>query len=139
MKILVVVGAFGGVGRFYLYDGEGRLKNEGCRTVGLWQAMSCISIRWGARPLSKDMAESRGSIRITGFFTRFRWMEAPLFVFTPGDGHHSIDIAPGGKCFYDRWSRMNMPEKRRIADLSGRTLAELPEADLSEVRAKGSA
>ena len=125
-----------GRGRFYLYDGEGRLKNE--VTDGRFVAGHVVHIdTLGRSAIVEGYGGEQGINPHYRLFYKVPLDGGPAVCLTPEDGHHLIDIAPGGKCLYDRWSRMNMPEKRRIADLSGRTVTELPGADLSEVRAKG--
>lgn len=125
-----------GRGQFYLYDGDGRLKNA--VTDGRFVAGHVARIDTLGRSL---IVEGYGGEE--GINPHYRlFYKVPLdggkaVCLTPGNGHHSINIAPDGGRFYDRWSRMDLPERRRIADPAGRTVLELPGCDISEVRAKG--
>lgn len=125
-----------GRGQIYRYDGEGRLLNA--VTDGRFVAGHIVRIDTLGRSL---IVEGYGGEEAINphyrLFYRVPLDGGKAICLTPADGHHSIDIAPDGRHLYDRWSRMDLPEQRRITDLNGRTLVELPGTDLSEVRAKG--
>ncbi len=125
-----------GRGQFYRYDGQGHLLNA--VTDGRFVAGHIVRIDTLQRTA---IVEGYGGEE--GINPHYRlYYRVPLdggkaLCLTPADGYHSISISPDGSRIYDRWSRMNLPEKRRIADLEGRTLVELPGADISEIRARG--
>lgn len=125
-----------GRGQFYLYDGDGRLKNA--VTDGRFVAGHIARIDTLHRTLIVEgYGGEEGINPHYRLFYKVPLDGGPAVCLTPGNGHHSIDIAPDGRHFYDRWSRMDMPDRRRIADMHGRTVAELPGCDISRVRANG--
>lgn len=125
-----------GRGQFYRYDAHGRLLNA--VTDGRFVAGHVVRIDTLQRSM---IVEGYGGEQ--GINPHYRlFYRVPLdggkaVCLTPENGHHSIDIAPDGRYLLDRWSRMDLPEQRRIADLNGRTRAELPAEDISAVKARG--
>lgn len=125
-----------GLGQYYLYDKDGNLKNQ--ITDGRFVAGKISYIDTERRHV---IVEGYGGEKDVNPHYRL-FYKVPLdggesVCLTPEDGHHSINIAPGGKFLYDRWSRMDLPEQRRICDLEGNTVMTLPGADISDVCSKG--
>lgn len=126
-----------GKGRWYLYDGEGNLKNP--LTDEDFVCGNIVRIDTLER---KVIFEGYG--REPGINPHYRFYyeadmdgKSPVTLLTPGNGHHSIKFSPGGKYIEDTYSRMDCVPCRQIVDRKGKVRFSLPAADASEALAKG--
>lgn len=126
-----------GKGRWYLYDGEGNLRNE--LTDEDFVCGNIVSIDTLQR---KVVFEGYG--REEGVNPHYRFYyeadmdgRSPVRLLTPGNGHHSIKFSPGGKYIEDTYSRMDCAPCRQVVDRKGKVRFVLPAADASEAIAKG--
>ena len=126
-----------GMGRWYLYDGEGNLRNE--LTDEDFVCGNIVRIDTLQR---KVVFEGYG--REEGVNPHYRFYyeadmdgRSPVRLLTPGNGHHSIKFSPGGKYIEDTYSRMDCAPCRQVVDRKGKVRFVLPAADASDAIAKG--
>lgn len=126
-----------GKGRWYLYDGEGNLKNS--LTDDDFVSGNIVRIdTLGRKVVFEGYGREEGVNPHYRFFYEARLDgKAPARLLTPGNGHHSIKFSPGGKYIEDTWSRMDMVAQRQILDRKGKVRCQLPSADASAMIAKG--
>lgn len=64
--------------------------------------------------------------------------DGKLTLLTPENTHHIVDFSKNGKYFVDNYSTVNIPTKTVLRDAkSGKIVAELTEADVSEIQSMG--
>ena len=126
-----------GKGRWYLYDGEGNLKNE--LTHDDFVSGNIIKIDTLER---KVIFEGFG--REEGVNPHYRFYyeasfdgKSPVRLLTPGNGYHTIKFGPKGKYIEDTYSRMDCAPKRQIVDRKGNVRFTLPSADVSKALESG--
>ena len=126
-----------GKGRWYLYDGEGNLKNA--LTTEDFTSGNIIKIDTTDRKvIFEGYGKEAGINPHYRFYYEARFDgKVPAKLLTPGNGNHEIKFAPGGKYMEDTWSRMDMAPKRQIVDRKGKVRFELPATDVSALEAKG--
>lgn len=126
-----------GKGRWYLYDGEGNLKNS--LTDDNFVSGNIVRIdTLGRKVVFEGYGREEGVNPHYRFFYEARLDgKAPARLLTPGNGHHSIKFSPEGKYIEDTWSRMDMVAQRQILDRKGKVRCQLPSADASALIAKG--
>ena len=126
-----------GKGRWYLYDGEGNLKNS--LTDEDFVSGHIVRIDTTDRKVVfEGYGKEQGVNPHYKFFYEARFDgKAPARLLTPGDGNHSIKFSPDGKYVEDTWSRMDMAPQRQIVDRKGKVRFELVGTDVSELEAKG--
>ena len=126
-----------GKGCWYLYDGEGNLKNS--LTDDDFVSGNIVRIdTLGRKVVFEGYGREEGVNPHYRFFYEARLDgKAPARLLTPGNGHHSIKFSPGGKYIEDTWSRMDMVAQRQILDRKGKVRCQLPSADASAMIAKG--
>ena len=126
-----------GKGRWYLYDGEGNLKNS--LTDDDFVSGNIVRIdTLGRKVVFEGYGREEGVNPHYRFFYEARLDgKAPARLLTPGNGHHSIKFSPEGKYIEDTWSRMDMVAQRQILDRKGKVRCQLPSADASALIAKG--
>ena len=126
-----------GKGRWYLYDGEGNLRNA--LTAEDFVSGEIVRIDTLDRKIVfEGYGKEPGVNPHYRFFYEARFDgKSPARLLTPGNGHHSIRFSPGGKYIEDTWSRMDCAPQRRISDRKGREMIALPSADVSGMEAKG--
>ena len=126
-----------GKGRWYLYDGDGNLKNA--LTTEDFVSAEIVRIDTLERKIVfEGYGKEPGVNPHYRFFYEARFDgKSPAKLLTPGNGHHSIRFSPGGKYIEDTWSRMDCAPKRRISDRKGREMLVLPSADVSGMEEKG--
>ena len=121
-----------GKGRFYLYDGEGRLKNP----IGGDLAVAGNIARIDTLKRKLYFAGYGGE---EGMNPNYRFYYSASFdggessLLTPGDGEHSIEFSPSGKYIVDTYSKMDMAPKHQICNLEGKVVFEMEAADLTSL------
>lgn len=126
-----------GKGKWYLYDGDGRLRNP--VTDEDFVSGSIVSIdTLGRCMVFEGYGREKGINPHYRFYYRAKFDTCgPVTLLTPGDGEHSAELSPDRKMVFDTWSRMDMPERHQICDMKGRRVMELEAADISAALAKG--
>ena len=126
-----------GKGRWYLYDGEGNLKNELTREN--FVSGNIVHIDTASR---RVIFEGYGLEKGINPHYRF-YYEASLDgrrsprLLTPGNGYHSINFSPGRRYIEDTYSRMDCAVQRQVVDVRTREIFPLPAADVSALEQKG--
>ncbi len=126
-----------GKGRWYLYSGDGKLRNPLSREDFVSGAIVKIDTL-GRSIIFEGYGKEKGVNPHYKFYYRASFDgKKPPVLLTPGNGEHSATLSPDGKLLFDSWSRMDMPPRHQICDLRGRVLMELERADASRLTAKG--
>lgn len=126
-----------GKGRWYLYDGEGNFRNALTEEDFVSGEIARIDTL-ERKIIFEGYGKEPGVNPHYRFYYEARFDgRTPARLLTPGNGHHSIRFAPGGKYLEDTWSRMDSAPKRQIVDRRGKVLLELPSTDVSGMEAKG--
>ena len=126
-----------GKGRWYLYDGEGRLKNA--LTNEDFVSGNIVKIDTLAR---KVIFEGYGKEEGVNPHYKFYYEasfdgKTPARLLTPGNGTHSIKFSPGGMYIEDTWSRMDSAPQRQIVDRKGKVRFVMAGADVSALEEMG--
>lgn len=126
-----------GKGRWYLYDSEGRLKNE--VTSEDFVSAHIARIDTAAR---KIVFEGYGKEEGVNPHYRFFYEASldgkqPARLLTPGNGHHSISFSPDGRYIVDTYSRMDMAPKHQITDRKGKVRMSLQGCEVDSLISKG--
>ena len=126
-----------GKGRWYLYDGDGNLKNQ--LTDEDFVSGNIVKIDTLERKVVLEgYGKEEGVNPHYRFFYEARFDgKSPAKLLTPGNGHHSIKFSPDGKYMENTWSRMDMSVRRQIVDRKGKVKCQLPSADDSALIEKG--
>lgn len=124
-----------GKGRWYLYDGNGRLKKaltpEGM-VAGHIERIDTA----GRNIIYEGYGFEEGINPNYRFYYRATFSGRNTLI-TPGNGNHDIIISPSGKYIYDTYSRMDLPPRHKVVSASGKVLYDLPSCDVSALQAKG--
>ncbi|MCG6188809.1 S9 family peptidase [Maribellus maritimus] len=125
-----------GWAHFYLYDGEGNLKNQ--ITSGPWHCNEILKvdeknrvIYFTANALEKDenpYFEHLYKINFDG---------SGLTLLNPGDFNHSAEMSDSYRYFINNFSRVNTTPASEIRDNQGKLVMQLETADLSNLFAAG--
>ncbi len=125
-----------GWGHYYLYDGEGKLKNQitsgefNCRgIVGIDEKARLLYFLAGGREKGEDPYYThlyRISLEGTG-----------LKLLTPGNFDHSVAMDDSQKFFISNYSRVDTAPKSELLDANGNRLLELETTDVSALLAAG--
>ena len=126
-----------GKGRWYLYDGEGNLKNSLIDEDFVSGNIVRIDTT-DRKVVFEGYGKEPGVNPHYKFFYEARFDgKTPAKLLTPGNGSHSIKFSPDGKYLEDSWSRMDMAPQRQIVDRKGKVRFELKGTDVSALEAKG--
>lgn len=118
-----------GKGRYYLYDGEGKLKNAIGSTDCI--AGNILRIDSVARRIYYEGYGGEKGINPNYRFYYSASLDGGAHrLLTPGNGNHSIEMSPDHKYIVDSYSRMDMAPKHRICDLKGNIMFEMQGADV---------
>ncbi len=125
-----------GWAHFYLYDGQGNLKNQ--ITSGPYHAERIVNIDEKNRvlyftanavqPNEDPYYEHLYSINFDG---------SGLKLLNPGNYNHSVSMDDDNKFFVNNYSRVNTIPKSELRDSKGNKIMDLEEADLSLLFAAG--
>ncbi len=124
-------------GQWFLYDGEGRLKNAitpPTMVAGEIERIDTLdrSIIFKGYGYEKDASNPTYA-----YYYRVGFNGKGLTLLTPGNGHHEIQFSPTGRYFQDNYSRIDYAGRSCIRDLKGKLIADLGEADVSALTEKG--
>lgn len=126
-----------GKGQYYLYDGEGRLKNE--VTDGSFVSGRVVRIFEKEREMIFEGYGREEGINphYALYYRASLDGNRPLVCLTPGNGDHTISLSPDCGFIVDEMSRMDLPPQRRIADMKGRERFRMEDCDVSELYRRG--
>ncbi len=136
-----------GKGAYYLYDGDGKLKNRiaggdfvaghtvKIDTAGRSMVFAGYGREKGINPHYKFYYKAGLDAGKAGKAGKAAGSKVTLL--TPGNGDHKIQFSPDGKYIFDTWSRMDCAPHYQVCDMRGRVRFDLGEADLTELYRKG--
>ncbi|RZK50232.1 MAG: S9 family peptidase [Pedobacter sp.] len=119
-----------GWGHFYLFDGEGKLKNQ--ITKGSFHSENIINIDEKNRVLyfTANGVEAKEDPYYMHLY-RINFDGTGMKLLNPGDFDHAVNMNDEGRYFVDNYSRVNTVPKAVLRDNLGNQLMELETADLS--------
>jgi len=125
-----------GWGHFYLYDGQGKLKNQ--LTAGEYVTDQIASVDEKTRTLyfTANGHESGEDPYYTHLY-RVGLDGSGLKLLTPGNFTHAVSWPDSGKFFEDTYSRVDTAPKSVLLDGQGTQLAELETTDVSQLMEAG--
>jgi len=125
-----------GWGHFYLYDGQGRLKNQ--ITAGEYVTDQIASVDEKSRMLyfTANGHEAGEDPYFTHLY-RISLDGSGLKLLTPGNFTHAVNWPDSGKYFVDTYSRVDTPPKSALLDGQGTPLSELETTDVSQLMTAG--
>lgn len=125
-----------GWGHFYLYDGQGKLKNQ--ITSGEYVTDQIASVDEKARTLSFTAnGREPGEDPYYTHLYRVGLDGSSLKLLTPGNFTHAVIWPDSGKYFVDTYSRVDTAPKATLLDGQGTPLNELETTDVSQLIAAG--
>jgi dipeptidyl aminopeptidase/acylaminoacyl peptidase len=123
-------------GQLYLYDLNGRLKNQ--ITTGEGTVSQIIKVDERARVvyfLADGKEKGRDPYFSHFYSVGFDGRNQRLL--TPDNGNHSVSLSPSGRYFIDTYSTPEVPPTIALRDIEGRLVAVLEKADISRLLATG--
>ena len=125
-----------GWGHFYLYDGQGRLKNQ--ITAGEYVTDQIASVDEKSRMLyfTANGHEAGEDPYFTHLY-RISLDGSGLKLLTPGNFTHAVNWPDSGKYFVDTYSRVDTPPQSALLDGQGTPLSELETTDVSQLMTAG--
>jgi len=125
-----------GWAHFYLYDGDGKLKNQ--ITSGTWHVENILGIDDAKRVLyfsanGKEAGEDPYYLHAY----RVNFDGSGLKLLNPGEFEHAMSLNDNKNYFIDNYSRVNATPKSALYATDGRKLMDLETADLSSLMATG--
>jgi dipeptidyl-peptidase-4 len=125
-----------GWAHFYLYDGDGKLKNQ--ITSGTWHAENILGIDEAKRVLyfsanGKEAGEDPYYLHAY----RVNFDGSGLKLLNPGEFEHAMSINDSKTYFVDNYSRVNAGPRSALYATDGRKLLDLETADLSSLMSTG--
>ncbi len=125
-----------GWGHFYLYDENGKMKNQ--ITTGTWHVESILGIDEVKRVLyfsanGKEAGEDPYYLHAY----RVNFDGSGLKLLNPGEFEHAMSINDNETFFVDNYSRVNTTPRSALFATDGRKVMDLETADLSSLLATG--
>lgn len=119
-------------GHLYLYDlEEGSLKQQ--ITSGDWQVQQVVKVDEENREIYFTAGGKEEGNPYHQYLYRVNFDGEDLKCLTPGNGDHNFSISPDFKYIIDTWSTTVNPPVSVLRDINGEKLADLEEADISEL------
>lgn len=125
-----------GWAHFYLFDGNGKLKNQ--ITKGAFHCESIVNIDEKNRVLyfTANGREPKENPYYLHLY-RIRFDGTGLKLLNPGDFDHAVNLNDENRFFVDNFSRVNTVPKSVLMDTYGRKVMDLETTDLSLLMATG--
>jgi dipeptidyl-peptidase-4 len=125
-----------GWAHFYLYDENGKLKNQ--ITSGTWHAENILGIDDAKRVLFFS-ANGREPNEDPYYLHAYRvnFDGTGLKLLNPGEFEHAMSLNDNNSFFIDNYSRVNTVPKSALYAADGRKVMDLETADLSSLMATG--
>ena len=125
-----------GYGQYYLYDGNGKLKNA--LSKGNFVSGEIHSIDTAGRQLIfAGYGREKNINPYYRMFYQVGFNGADFRLLSPGNGHHDITVAKNKKYLVDTYSRMDQPAVTVLRDMKGTEIMELGREDISALLATG--
>lgn len=125
-----------GWAHYYLYDGDGKLKNQ--ITSGEYMSDQILSIDPKLRVMYFTAnGHEQGEDPYYDHLYRVNLDGSGLKILTPGNFDHAASASDDGKYFLDTFSRVDTAPKSVLYDAEGAQLASLETADVSRLLAAG--
>lgn len=126
-----------GKGQYYLYDGNGKLKNR--ITDGDFVCGPIVDIdTLGRSIIFEGYGREKGiNPHYCLYYKASLDGDRPVELLTPDNGHHKISFSPDKKFIVDSWSRMDLAPQHRICDRDGKLLFSMQGCDVSELENRG--
>jgi dipeptidyl aminopeptidase/acylaminoacyl peptidase len=119
-----------GWGHFYLYDGNGTLKNQ--ITSGEFVCLEIVGLDEKTRTLFfTAVGREAGEDPYYPHLYRVQLDGTGLKMLTAGDASHLVNGNDAGKYFVDNSSRVDTPVKSTLIDAMGATVTELETTDMT--------
>ncbi|TCD03188.1 S9 family peptidase [Pedobacter psychroterrae] len=125
-----------GFGHLYLYDRQGKLKNQ--ITRGEWVAGRVLRIDTTKKELILEgYGREVGCNPYYAMIYKVKFDGSGLKLLTPEFANHEIRFLPSGKYFVDNFSRADLAPRSYLKSVDGALNMRLEEADLSKLIATG--
>lgn len=127
-----------GWGHYYLFDGDGNLKNQ--ITSGAFRAGSITRIDTTGRVLYFNAnGREPGENPYYNHFYRVNFDGTGLKLLNPGNASHSVSMSPSDsdEYFIDNYSRIDMAPRSDLLDNMGNLIMPLEETDVSRLKEIG--
>jgi dipeptidyl-peptidase 4 len=125
-----------GWGHYFLYDGDGKLKNQ--ITAGEYVTDQIVSLDEKARVLYFTAnGRENGEDPYYLHLYRIGLDGAGLKLLTPGNFTHAVSAPDSGKYFADTYSRVDTAPISTLLDAQGAQLAELERTDVTQLLEAG--
>lgn len=126
-----------GWGNYYLYDSQGRLKNQ--VTSGNWTSGKIVRIDTVGRTL---YFEGHGQVEGGNpYYARLNRVNldgrGKVKILTPEEGNHRVTFSPSGRYFVDTYSRPDQEPRNVLRDRNGKLVYALESPDLRALYAEG--
>ena len=126
-----------GWGNYYLYDNQGRLKNQ--VTSENWTSGRIVRIDTVGRTL---YFEGHGQVEGGNpYYARLNRVnldgKGKIKMLTPEEGNHKVTFSPSGRYIIDTYSRPDQAPRNVVRDVSGKLLFTLERPDLNNLYAEG--
>lgn len=123
-------------GQWWLYDGDGRLRNAITPPDLVAGAVERIDTLRRTMVVQGFGREPSSNPAYT-YYYNVGFNGRKLTLLTPGDGNHHIGISPNGLYLVDTFSRMDLAGAYIVRDLKGRLVCDLGQADLLPLKTLG--
>jgi dipeptidyl-peptidase-4 len=125
-----------GWAHFYLYDGDGKLKNQ--ITTGAWHVENVLGVDEAKRVLyfsgnGKEAGEDPYYLHAY----RINFDGSGMKLLNPGEFEHAMSINDNKTYFVDNYSRVNTAPRSILYATDGRKVLDLETADLSSLMSTG--
>lgn len=125
-------------GQWFLYDGNGKLKNAVTPATMVAGQIARIDTI-GRTLILKGYGREKSSNAAYTYYYKVNLDGRKLTLLTPGDGNHQISLAPGRNPQYlvDTYSRIDMAPVHRLRNMRGEVVDTLCSADVSPLMKYG--
>lgn len=125
-----------GKGQYFLYDGEGRLKNAITPPDFVSGGVERIDTL-GRSLVFHGYGREKGVNPNYRFYYSVRFDGRGLTCLTPGDGYHEANFSPDGTMLADHCSRMDKAPVHNVFNNKGKLICHLGDCDLSRLYSRG--
>ena len=125
-----------GWGHFYLYDGQGKLKNQITNGEYVTDQIAAVDDKTRTLFFTANGRETGEDPYYTHLY-RVGLDGSGLKLLTPGNFTHAVGWPDSGKYFTDTFSKVDTAPKSVLLDGQGMQLAELETTDVSQLMAAG--
>src|SRR5262249_5166725 len=125
-----------GWGHFYLYDGNGKLKNQVTSREFVCHTILSVDEKTRTLYFTANGREAGEDPYYTHLY-RVGLDGTGLKLLTPGDFNHAVSAPDSGKYFVNSYSRVDTVPKSALLDTAGAQLAELAATDIRQLMEAG--